>query len=114
MDKVNILAIGRDKEILSIVVRLLNKEEAWVAKGVTTDEEAITMFQQQDFDIVLFGGGISEKSEKKLRALFSHQSPDTSIVQHYGGGSGLLYTEIRQVLDQRKSAYKINIQDNIF
>ena len=66
------------------------------------DEEAIELFQNRKFDIVLLGGGIEEESEKKLRSLFLFQDPEISIVQHFGGGSGLLSNEIRETLDKRK------------
>jgi len=44
------------------------------------------------------GGGIEELSEDQLSAYFTSHNPDIKIVQHYGGGSGLLSAEIYEAL----------------
>ena len=102
MKKINILYIGRHPEILATVVRLLNKSENWNGIGVQTDEAAMDAFKQTDFDLVLFGPGIEEESEKVLRAYFNKEKPNIIIIQHYGGGSGLLSGEIMQALYEGK------------
>lgn len=91
---IKILYIGRHKEILDTVVRLLNANEEWFGIGAETDEEAFELFTRYDFRLVLLGCGIETQSEEKLRAFFLNQNPDIKIVQHYGGGSGLLKNEI--------------------
>jgi DNA-binding NtrC family response regulator len=92
--KVRILYIGRNKEIMQTVLRLLNKSSRWKAEGASGDEEAIELFHRHKFDIILLGPGIEKESENKLRALFKYHNPDIVIIQHYGGGSGLLNNEI--------------------
>jgi hypothetical protein len=101
--KTQILAIGKNEEILSVVVRLINQHEQWSGTGASTDEHAKALFSQHPFDIVLLCGGISEESEQDLRHFFLTQNPSVHIVQHYGGGSGLLENEIRAALDQKPS-----------
>lgn len=98
MDKIQILVIGRHKEILETVLRLVNNNAAWSATGAATDEEAIALFTSQYFKLVLLGGGIEQESEDRLCAAFKTHRPDIIIVQHYGGGSGLLAAEIYQAL----------------
>ena len=93
-----ILAIGRNEEILQIVLRLINKNEQWNATGALTDEEAMAIFDKLQPRIVLLSNGIDEVCEIKLRKYFSSKNPDTIIIQHYGGGSGLLSNEILQAL----------------
>jgi DNA-binding response OmpR family regulator len=102
--KVNILVIGRHEEILATVLRIINKSENWVAQGTQTDEEALALFKQQKFDIVLLCGGIEEECEAALRTAFTEQDPEIIIIQHYGGGSGLLSNEIIHALSQRPSS----------
>jgi hypothetical protein len=102
--KTNILVIGRHQEILETVLRIINKSENWISQGTQTDEEAITMFNQQKFDIVLLCGGIAEESEAALRTVFIEKYPEIIIIQHYGGGSGLLSNEIMHALSQRPSS----------
>lgn len=103
METINILYIGRHLEILATVIRLINTNENWNGVGVMNDEEAKEIFLKKDFSIVLLGSGIQEESETKLCAFFKNQHPNISIVQHYGGGSGLLKSEILFGLHNNKN-----------
>lgn len=94
MNQVQILVIGRNPEILQTVVRLVNNNPEWNATGCLTDAEAINSFKSQEFTLVLLGGGIEDQSEEVLCNYFRSAKPDIKIVQHYGGGSGLLSAEI--------------------
>ena len=98
MSTTPILVIGRHPEILKTVVRLVNNNTEWNATGCITDEEAIALFNTQEFTLVLLGGGIEEASEKALGDYFKSVKPNIKIVQHYGGGSGLLSAEIYEAL----------------
>lgn len=98
MEKTNILYIGRNAEIRDTVVRLLNKREDWNGVGVVQDDEARALFADTAFDLVLFGPGISADEEAALRDYFTAQRPEVKLVQHYGGGSGLLLSEVMMAL----------------
>lgn len=100
--KTQILVIGRHPEILRTVVRLVNNNPNWKATGTETDEEALSAFREQDFTLVLLGGGISKDSEILLCDAFRAHKPGIIIVQHYGGGSGLLSAEIFGALNAMK------------
>lgn len=102
METKNILYIGRHIEILAIVVRLINSNENWNGIGVMNDDEAREIFCQKEFSLVLLGSGIQEESEAELCTFFKNKNPNISIVQHYGGGSGLLKSEILLVLENNK------------
>ncbi|TKC60215.1 hypothetical protein FBD94_14990 [Pedobacter hiemivivus] len=94
MKTLTILYIGRNQEITDTMNRLLNAREEW--KGITTclEEEALVMVKDIPIDLVLLGNGISAAAEEKLRADLIRIRPALKIIQHYGGGSGLLYSEI--------------------
>lgn len=98
MNKSRILVIGRHAEIMQIVLRLINQNDEWSGDGCLSDEEAQSMFIANAYDMVLLGGGISESGEEVLRAFFAEHKPQVPVIQHYGGGSGLLYNEIREAL----------------
>jgi hypothetical protein len=98
MNKLQILIICRHQEILQTIVRLVNNNPDWNATGVVTDGEAMTAFDAQTFKMVLLGSGIEKESEDTLRSYFTAKQPGIIIVQHYGGGSGLLAAEIYQAL----------------
>ena len=97
--KTEILVLGRHEEILEILLRLVNKNEAWNGTAATSNEEATRMFSERVFDLVLLSSGIDEESEIYLCNYFRQLNPSIIIVQHYGGGSGLLTNEILQALE---------------
>jgi hypothetical protein len=98
MEKTEILVVCRHEGILQTILRLINNNPAWNATGAVTDDDALAAFASQHFKLVLMGSGIEKDSDDKLRAAFTEQSPGIAIVQHYGGGSGLLAAEIYEGL----------------
>ena len=98
MKKLQILAYGKHPDILATVLRLINKNESWYGEGSIEEEEVIRLFEQGQYDLVLLGGGVPKASEDKIRALFTNLNPMVKIIQHYGGGSGLLKSEIETAL----------------
>lgn len=101
MNKTQILVICRHAEILQTIIRLVNNNPEWECTGANTDQQAIDAFNGNAFDLVLLGSGIEPSSEENLVAFFRNSRPRISIVQHYGGGSGLLSAEIYQGLSQK-------------
>jgi len=98
MSKVEILVICRHEGILQTIVRLINNNPAWNATGAVNDEEALTAFAARSFKVVLLGSGIEKENEDKLSMAFKAHDPNITIVEHYGGGSGLLFTEIYEAI----------------
>jgi DNA-binding response OmpR family regulator len=96
-----ILVIGRHKEITDTIVRLIQQHEGWNATPALTDQEALRLFSQEHFHLVLIGGGVDETSESHLSAQIKKKDADVKIIQHFGGGSGLLFTEIYEALRER-------------
>ena len=102
--KTEILVIGRHEEILQILLRLVNSHEQWHGIGTNTDQDAIRLFRERRFDIVLLSCGIDTVCENNLCENFRKLHPAIIIIQHYGGGSGLLTNEILQALEERERA----------
>jgi hypothetical protein len=96
----NILVIGKDPEILTVVLRLLNeyKEANYHAIGTTDPDQARELFTGGDIGLVLMTNGIDPTLDASLREYFLARRPGVRILQHYGGGSGLLFGEIAQAL----------------
>lgn len=94
----NILAIAKNTEILQVLHRLVNQTAGW--HGQTTDDlnEAEFLLAQEEFDIVLCGTGLSEADERRLSDFFNQLTYQPKLVRHYGGGSGLLYSEVTSAL----------------
>lgn len=98
MKKIEILVICTHKEILATIIRLINKDPEIQATPSLTTENTLELFNSKVFDLVLLGAGLSEKEEVELIKKIKEISPETAVIEHYGGGSGLLFTEIRQAL----------------
>jgi hypothetical protein len=96
--KTNILVIGRNAQILETILRLINSQENWQAFGALTDEECLQLFKANPIDLVLIGGGVNENSELAVSTALKKTNPAIKIIRHYGGGSGLLFTEIKEAL----------------
>jgi hypothetical protein len=96
----NILVIGKDPEILKVVLRLLNdyKEANYHAIGTIDPHQAKALFADADIDLVLITNGIDATLDASLREEFLSRRPGVRILQHFGGGSGLLFAEISQAL----------------
>lgn len=94
--KVEILIIGTNKPIMETIARLINKEGVWNATIAFSNHEALLLLSVNDFKIVLFCAGITDELSLKEKILQLH--PNVQVVNHYGGGSGLLFAEILQSL----------------
>ena len=79
----------------------MNNNPDWACTGVMTDEEALAAFTVNPYRLVLLCNGISPGSEETLCTAFRAHNPSVIIVQHYGGGSGLLFAEIYEALAGR-------------
>lgn len=108
----NILAIGRNAEILQVVYRLINAHEGWTAAIALTDEEAEDLLglpageaaiSRGQYDIVLLCAGISKEEEAMWKDRLAPLAPGTILIRHYGGGSGLLENEILSIVAQHGS-----------
>lgn len=97
-----ILVVGREKMILDVVERLINTHEGWKATVATTEEEAVAVFKESGFPIVLVCAGFGAEEEEGLRQRLLKEDPAVVVIRHYGGGSGLLENEILGILQQRK------------
>lgn len=93
-----ILYVGTHPEITETVLRLINQKENWKGIAANTPDKAREAFTNNNCNIVLLGNGVSPEDEQILCEFFEETKPDVPVIQHYGGGSGLLYAEIMEVL----------------
>jgi len=99
MKTTNILVLGKHPDILKTILRLINKIEHWDGEGAGTEQEVLEKCQHSSYDILLLDVGVSINEEKMLRKELAKIAPDLKIIQHFGGGSGLLFNEIQAVID---------------
>jgi hypothetical protein len=93
MKEFEILVIGKQPRIMETIARLINSKSKLNGRIAYSAEEAIAQSQITAFHAVLIGAGLTEAETHLVRSSFT-----VPVVQHYGGGSGLLYAEISQAL----------------
>ncbi|WP_316747763.1 hypothetical protein [Pedobacter gandavensis] len=98
MKKKDILVICCHPGILATLTRLIEKSGEFIVTGTSTAEETLNRFSAGSFDLVLMGAGLAPEAEKELEQDLNRINPETPVVYHFGGGSGLLFTEIKQAL----------------
>lgn len=85
-----ILIIGKNKEIMDTLIRLVNSRPGWAAIPASSIMEAFVIFEGTHIDLVLLSSGLTTAEENKVKK----QIRNAPVIQHYGGGSGLLYNEL--------------------
>lgn len=102
-----ILVVGKDPEILKTVLRLLNDFRAtrYEAIGAANAEEARQLFDTGDIDLALLTNGLDSSETQELRSWFNNRKPGVRVLQHYGGGSGLLFNELTYSLTSHPSTH---------
>lgn len=113
LNRIQVLVVGRHEDIMDAVLRLINNTPDWEAVGALADEQAIELFQQRRFDLVLIGGGVEPETEAKLRAIFTFQNPLIRIVRHFGGGNESLFAEIRAALTVQEEEKHTLLDDRL-
>lgn len=111
MKQTEILVLGKHADILKTILRLINKIDSWNGEGAATEDEVLEKCQNKNYDILLLDVGVSASSEQKLREKLRASHPSLKIIQHFGGGSGLLFNEIRAVIDGY-TAVDFKVADN--
>ena len=94
MKEIEILIVGKHPDIMPVILRLLNKKPNWNGHTAFSAVDAITKSRDVPFDVVLLGAGLTGAETEQIREHFT-----VPVVQHYGGGSGLLYAEVYQALN---------------
>lgn len=96
-----ILVVCTHDGILATILRLLTKNTEWNATGTTEVTQALELITSNDYDLLLLGSGLTGEQEQQLAGICADEDKKIRTVHHYGGGSGLLFTEIYQALDSR-------------
>ncbi|WP_316820723.1 hypothetical protein [Pedobacter gandavensis] len=100
MKKKEILLICCHPGILETLTRLIEKSGEFSVTAATSSEAAVDHFHAHVFDLVLMGAGLPPEEEQGLEQKLKEIHPETPVIYHFGGGSGLLFTEIKQGLGQ--------------
>ncbi|WP_281633063.1 hypothetical protein [Flavobacterium luteolum] len=94
MKQLQFLLLGKNEAILAILLRLVNADENWNGVAFNNEKEAQEYFQNNKIDIVLLSSAIEDHVEKEFTSFCLKHQPDVEVIEHFGGGSGLLKSEI--------------------
>ena len=98
MKTLEFLLLGKNEEILPILLRLVNANENWNGVSFNDEEIAQKYFLNNKIDIVLLSSGIEDHIEKEFTSFCLKHQPEVEVIEHFGGGSGLLKSEIQHRL----------------
>lgn len=94
MKTLEFLLLGKNEAILAILLRLVNADENWNAIAFNNENEAQEYFKNNKIDVVLLSSAIEDHVEKDFTTFCLKHQPDVEVIEHFGGGSGLLRSEI--------------------
>lgn len=92
------LILGKNQPILEILLRLVNAYENWNAIGFSDENLAQEHFLSHKVDIVLLSSAIEDHVEQNFTSFCLQHQPEVEVIEHFGGGSGLLKSEIEHRL----------------
>lgn len=94
MNTLNFLVIGKNQEILDTLKRIIENNEGWNAEIKSDENICPDYIKENQVDIVLLSSGLNEKFENDIKVFCENLDKEVKIIDHYGGGSGLLKNEV--------------------
>jgi len=94
MKKLQFLVIGKNQEILETLQRIIENNEGWQAEIQNDEALCYQYIEENKVDIVLLSSGLEEEFEKEIKLFCENSGKEIKVIDHYGGGSGLLKNEV--------------------
>nr|WP_315034035.1 hypothetical protein [uncultured Chryseobacterium sp.] len=94
MNTLHFLVIGKNQEILDVLKRLIENNEGWTAEIQSDENFCYEYLKENTVDIVLLSSGLEDDFERDIKIFCSSLDKDIKVIDHYGGGSGLLKNEV--------------------
>lgn len=94
MKTLQFLVIGKNQEILDTLQRIIENNEGWKAEIQNSENQCYHYLKENKVDIVLLSSGLDEQFEKEIKVFCGQLDQDIKVIDHYGGGSGLLKNEV--------------------
>lgn len=94
MKTLHFLVIGKNQEILDTLKRIIENNEGWTAEIQDDENFCYEYIKENEVDIVLLSSGLEDDFEKNIKEFCFGLDKDVKVIDHYGGGSGLLKNEV--------------------
>lgn len=100
MEMLNFLVLGKNQEILEVLKRIIEKNEGWKAELLSSENKAYDYINNHKFDIVLLSSGLEDQFEQDIKTFCENLDQGIKVIDHFGGGSGLLKSEVNIAFSQ--------------
>ena len=94
MKTLNFLVVGKNQEILETLKRIIENNEGWKAEVQSDENICYDYIKENKVDIVLLSSGLEEEFENEIKVFCKNLDKEVKVIDHYGGGSGLLKNEV--------------------
>ncbi len=94
MKTLHFLVIGKNQEILDTLKRIIENNEGWKAEIQSDEDFCYQYIKDNTVDIVLLSSGLDDHFEKAIKEFCNGLDKEVKVIDHYGGGSGLLKNEV--------------------
>lgn len=94
MKTLHFLVIGKNQEILDTLKRIIENNEGWTAEMQSDEDFCYEYIRENKVDIVLLSSGLEDDFEKEIKEFCAELDKEVKVIDHYGGGSGLLKNEV--------------------
>jgi len=94
MKTLHFLVIGKNQEILDTLKRIIENNEGWTAEIQSDEDFCYEYIRENTVDIVLLSSGLEDDFEKDIKEFCAKLDKEVKVIDHYGGGSGLLKNEV--------------------
>lgn len=103
MKELRFLAIGKNLPILETLKRIIESNSGWSAVTQSDEESSYEYLINYEVDIVLLSSGLNEQVERRIKKYVLGLDKSIKIIEHYGGGSGLLKNEVYSLFPELNS-----------
>lgn len=101
MKTLHFVVIGTNASIVRTLVRVISANENWTCFGCNDTEALYNHLKEKNTDLILLSSGLDVETETEIKMKAVHFVPLVKVIEHYGGGSGLLYNEIAMALEKK-------------
>ncbi|MCJ8153037.1 hypothetical protein MKJ01_04560 [Chryseobacterium sp. SSA4.19] len=97
MKTLRFLVIGKNIEILDTLKRVIENNEGWKAETMNDENACYDYIREHQPNIILLSSGLEDKFEKEIKVFCEDFDGKIKVIDHYGGGSGLLKNEVYSI-----------------
>jgi hypothetical protein len=94
MENLRVLVLGKNQQILETLERVFIKIKFVQTSFLSNENESYYFLKENKMDAILLSSGLSSEFEISIMNYAATNFPSIKVIPHYGGGSGLLRSEI--------------------